>query len=152
MLPIGSLAPDFEAVLDDKSPFKLSALRGKKNVVLYFYPADFTPGCTAQACSFRDGYGQVRELDGVIYGVSGDAVDSHGRFREQHKLPFQLIADPEKKIHKLYNVGTFLGFLPARITYVIDKTGLVRAAFEHDVFVSRHLPDTLSALKLLHTK
>jgi peroxiredoxin Q/BCP len=149
MLKVGDEAPDFETVLDDGTRFRLSDLHGDKNVVLYFYPADFTGGCTAEACSFRDNYDTVKQYDAVILGVSRDSQDSHARFREKHSLGFPLIADEDQKIAAMYDAaGSFLGIRP-RVTYVIDKQGVIRAAFRHDIAIGRHLSDTLDALEEL---
>ena len=101
MLKEGTQAPDFKATLDSGESFSLSDQRGKQNVVLYFYPKDFTPGCTREACTFRDNYDDIKQYDAMIIGVSTDSVDSHQRFREKHELPFPLIADPDKKLVKL---------------------------------------------------
>ena len=147
MLREGTPAPDFEGALDDGSTFRLSELRGHKNVVLYFYPKDFTPGCTREACAFRDNYSDVEQHDAIIAGVSTDSVGSHQRFREHHELPFPLIADPEKRIVRLYDADGFLGITTARVTYVIDKEGVIRAALRHDFAVARHLPEVLDALE-----
>jgi peroxiredoxin Q/BCP len=150
MLKIGESAPDFDAVLDDGTPFRLSDLRGHKNILLYFYPADFTGGCTMQACKFRDNYDAIRAYDAVVIGVSVDSQDSHVRFREKHNLGFALVADEEHRIAGLYDAGgSFLGIRP-RITYVIDKQGVIRGAFRHDIMIGRHLADALSVLKTLH--
>ena len=152
MLRAGSIAPDFETVLDDGAPFRLSALRGDKNVVLYFYPADFTGGCTKEACSFRDSYDQVQRFDAVIVGVSRDSRERHAEFREAHGLKFPLISDPEGTIASLYNVKSMVPRLRPRVTFVIDKEGIIRDAFRHDFAIGRHLPDTLSALERIQAK
>lgn len=149
MLKIGQTAPDFETRLDDGSPFRLSDLRSEKNVVLYFYPADFTGGCTAQACSFRDNYDVVSRHDAMIVGVSSDSPDSHRSFREKHSLGFPLIADEDRRIAGLYEVKSSLPKIRPRITYVIDKQGVIRAAFRHDIAIGRHLSDTLATLEQL---
>jgi len=151
MLGVNTQAPDFETTLDDGTPFRLSELRGSSNVVLYFYPADFTGGCTAQACSFRDNYDTVKAYDAIIVGVSGDTAESHVEFREKNNLGFPLISDPDRKIADLYGVKSALPFIRPRITYVIDKQGVIRAAFRHDVAIGRHLSDTLEALEKLGT-
>jgi peroxiredoxin Q/BCP len=149
MLKVGDMAPDFETTLDDGTAFRLSDLRADKNVVLYFYPADFTGGCTAEACSFRDNYDTVKQYDAIIIGVSRDSQESHARFREKHSLGFPLIADEDQRVAGLYDAGgSFLGIRP-RITYVIDKQGIIRAAFRHDIAIGRHLSDTLEALEEL---
>ncbi len=147
MLKEGTPAPDFEAKLDNDAPFRLADYRGKKNVVLYFYPKDFTSGCTKEACAFRDNYEEVEQHNAVVVGVSSDQADSHQAFREKHNLPFPLIPDPEKQVIKLYDAGGFLGFITARVTYVIDKEGVIRAAFRHDFSISRHLTGVIEALR-----
>lgn len=149
MLKPGSVAPSFTATLEDGSPFDLAAFRGKQHVVLYFYPKDFTAGCTAQACAFRDNYSQIGEYGAVLFGISGDGEDSHTRFKERHSLPFPLIADPGRAVHRLYEVQGLLPFITPRITYVIDKAGVIRAAIRHDIRVTEHVPDVVEALKKL---
>lgn len=149
MLKPGTTAPEITATLEDGSPFDLASFRGKKHVVLYFYPKDFTGGCTAQACSFRDNYGLIGKYDAVLYGISGDSEDSHTRFREKHQLPFPLIADPGRAVHRLYEVQGLLPFMTPRITYVIDKAGVIQAAIRHDLRVTEHVPDVVEALKKL---
>lgn len=149
MLKEGTQAPDFDAEMAGGERFQLSSFRGQKHVVLYFYPKDFTPGCTKEACSFRDNYSQVEEHDAVIVGVSNDSAESHDSFRERHELPFPLVPDPGKRLIKLYEADGFLGMTTARITYVIDKEGTIRKAFRHDFAIGRHLDDTLNALRSL---
>lgn len=149
MLKEGTAAPDFEAELENGDAFKLADYRGRKNVVLYFYPKDFTPGCTREACTFRDNYGEVEQYDAVIVGVSADSAESHQEFRQKHELPFPLIPDPDKRVIKLYDADGLFGLMTARATYVIDKAGVVRAALRHDFAVSRHLPEVLDALRAI---
>src|SRR5512139_2297769 len=114
MLKTGTSAPQFTATLDDGTTFDLASFRGQKRVVIYFYPKDFTAGCTAQACSFRDNYA-------IIVGVSGDSEASHTSFKDQYGLPFPLIADPGRTIHRLYEAVGLLPWMTPRLTYVIDK-------------------------------
>ena len=146
MLKEGTTAPDFEGEADDGSTFHLSDFRGKKNVVLYFYPKDFTPGCTKEACNFRDESETMEKHDAIVVGVSADTAESHSSFKEQHKLTFPLIADPDKRIIKTYQAQGLLGLIPARITYIIDKQGVIRKSFRHDLSIGKHLSDTLAAL------
>ncbi len=147
MLKEGTIAPNIEATLGDGERFRLADHRGEKNVVLYFYPKDFTPGCTREACAFRDNYAELEQRDAVLVGVSADTAESHQAFREKHELPFPLIPDPEKRVVKLYQAQGFLGFMTARATYVIDKAGVIRAAFQHDFAIGRHLPQALDTLR-----
>ncbi|MBK6881187.1 MAG: peroxiredoxin [Elusimicrobia bacterium] len=149
MLKEGVVAPDFSAVLDDGQRFQLSAYKGEKNVVLYFYPRNFTPGCTRQACLFRDNYGGLDAYDAILVGISNNTADSHVRFRVKYKLPFPLIADPDKKLIELYDAKGPLGLLTARVTYVIDKVGVIRRVLRHDFAVNRHWPETRDALSAL---
>jgi peroxiredoxin Q/BCP len=147
MLAAGSPAPSFTARLDDGSEFSLDRQRGSKNVVLYFYPRDGSAGCTAEACSFRDSYAAIADYDAVIIGVSGDSEASHRVFKERNALGFPLISDPDGSLRALYDVKSVLPLLRPRITYVIDKQGVIRAAFRHDLAIGRHLSDTLAALE-----
>ena len=151
MLRTGNPAPDFTARLDDGTEFTLSSYRGKKHVVLYFYPKDFTPGCTAEACSFRDNYGRISAYDAIIVGVSADSSDSHTSFKEKHELPFPLASDPDGKLRDLYDAKGWIPWMPPRVTYVIDKEGVIRAAVRHDFRVTAHVPEVVEALEKLAT-
>lgn len=152
MLKAGTLAPEFEATLDDGTPFSLAAQRGSKHVVLYFYPKDFTPGCTAEACSFRDNYGAIAQHDAIIIGVSSDDAASHGEFRSKHELPFPLISDVDGRLRELYDAKGWIPWMPPRVTYVIDKEGVIRAAMRHDFRVTAHVPEVIEALEKLESK
>ncbi len=149
MLKAGQPAPDFEAPLDDGTTFRLSDFRGKKNVVLYFYPKAGTAGCTKQACTFRDNYEAVSAYNAVIVGVSTDTVDAQSDFKAQYNLGFPLVADPEKRVTKLYDALAMFGIIRARVTYVIDTEGIIRSAFRHDLAIDKHLVDVLEALKAI---
>jgi peroxiredoxin Q/BCP len=150
MLEVGTIAPDFEATLDDGTLFRLSDLRGKKNVVLYFYPAAFSGGCTRQACQFRDSYDAISDYDAVIIGVSKDTASKHTAFRERYNLGFPMIGATDGLLRN-YDVKTFLGYR-ARITYVIDKSGVIRSAFRHDIAIGRHVDDVLAALSQIEAR
>jgi peroxiredoxin Q/BCP len=149
MLTAGTTAPDFTAPLDDGSSFTLSASRGRKHVVLYFYPKDFTAGCTAQACSCRDSYGAIAAHDAIIVGVSSDGADSHASFKERHGLPFPLVADRDGWLRERYDVKGWIPWVPPRITYVSDKEGVIRAAIRHDFRVREHAPEAVAMLEQL---
>jgi len=130
MLKIGDKAPDFKVNDQDGEPVKLSQLRGKK-VVLYFYPRDMTPGCTAEACNLRDNYQSMVKKGYEILGVSTDNEKSHRKFIEKERLPFRLLADTEKSIHNAYGTWVeksmygrkYMG--TARMTFVIDENGII---------------------------
>ena len=149
MLKPGTTAPQFSATLDDGTTFDLSAYRGQKNVVLYFYPKDFTPGCTSQACSFRDNYARIEEHDAIIIGVSGDTETSHASFKDKYELPFRLAADPTKEVHRLYQAVGLIPWITPRVTYVIDKEGVIRSSIRHDFRVKEHVPEVVAALELI---
>jgi peroxiredoxin Q/BCP len=146
----GQPAPDFELTSDSGETVKLSALRGKP-VVLYFYPKDDTPGCTAQACGIRDAYGEFEEAGAVVLGVSPDSESSHVKFKEKYGLPFTLLADADHAVAELYGVWgektfagkTYLGV--NRSTFVIGADGNV-ARVMHDVKPASHADDVLAAL------
>jgi thioredoxin-dependent peroxiredoxin len=150
MLEKGQPAPDFELASDSGETVRLSDLRGH-SVVLYFYPKDDTPGCTAQACDLRDVYGDFRERGAVVLGVSPDDVASHARFKEKHSLPFSLLADPEHLIAEDYGVWVernrygrkSMGI--KRSTFVIDADGNVEAAL-YGVKPEGHADRVLAAL------
>jgi peroxiredoxin Q/BCP len=146
MLKAGTPAPDFTATLDDGSEFHLASFRGSKNVVLYFYPKDFTAGCTKEACAFRDNYDEIGQHNAIIVGISADDQASHEGFRTKHGLPFQLIADPERRVIGLYDARGMLG-MTARVTYVIDTEGVIRAALRHELLIGRHVPSVVRALE-----
>ncbi|MFQ5833623.1 MAG: peroxiredoxin [Candidatus Thorarchaeota archaeon] len=131
MLRIGEKAPDFETTDESGADFRLSAYRGQK-LVLYFYPRDFTPGCTAEACSIRDSY-QLFEGSGIpIFGISGGSANLHQRFRKKYELPFHILMDENLEIAKLYGVFSRLGILGMgvkRVTFLIDEQGKIQAIF-----------------------
>jgi len=131
MLQVGDTAPDFDTEDDEGRRFKLSEYRGKK-IVLYFYPKDFTPGCTAEACSIRDSY-QLFEGSGIpIFGISGGSAELHQKFRGKYKLPFNILMDEDLAIAKLYDAYSkldILGMGVRRITYLISEDGKIEAIF-----------------------
>jgi thioredoxin-dependent peroxiredoxin len=120
---------------------------GKKPVVLYFYPKDDTPGCTKEACAFRDDYDQFEKLDAQVIGISSDSVDSHRRFAKKHNLPFTLLSDEGSKVRRLYGVPNTFGLFPGRVTYVIDEEGVVRHIFSSQLGVEQHVEEALKALQ-----
>ncbi len=131
MLKIGDVAPDFETSDESGTTFKLSNHKGSK-IVLYFYPKDFTPGCTAEACSIRDSY-HLFEGSGIpIYGISGGSAETHMKFRKKYNLPFPILMDEDLEIAKLYDAYSkldLIGMGVKRVTYLIDETGKIEAIF-----------------------
>ena len=147
ILRVGQPAPLFSGKLDDGAEFRLKDYAGKANVVLYFYPKDDTMGCTREACAFRDSYDAIKKRDAVLVGVSSDSEESHKSFKEKNSLPFPLLADPEKKIIKAYDTLGF-GFLPTkRVTYLIDKKGIIQGIFRHELAMDKHRDDVLNWLE-----
>lgn len=148
ILHIGDSAPDFELPDQQGKRVRLSAFHGKKNVVLYFYPKDETPGCTREACRFRDEYEVFSQYDTEVIGVSFDSVKSHQRFTANRKLPFLLLSDRKKAVAKVYGVKSSLfGLLPGRETFVIDKKGIIRGHFVSQFQAERHIDEALKVVK-----
>jgi len=150
MVKEGNKAPDFSGKNQEGKLVKLSSFKGKKNVILYFYPKDMTPGCTTEACDFRDQYKQFKNT--TILGVSIDSPERHQKFIAKYNLPFDLIADENKKIVEKYGVWqekklygkTFMGII--RSTFIIDKNGVIYKIFTK-VKVKEHVEEVLHFLK-----
>jgi len=149
---VGSLAPDFVLAADDETTVRLSDLRGQR-VVLYFYPKDDTPGCTTQACGFRDNHVEIAEKNAVVFGISPDGVKSHVKFRTKFNLPFRLLADEEHKVAELYGVWgeksmygkTYFGII--RSHFVVDEEGRI-ADVRYHVSPEDSVQGALAALDL----
>ncbi len=146
---MGSIAPDFTLPSQSGQTVSLKDFIGEKPVVLFFYPKDDTPGCTKQACAFRDDYGGFKKLDAEVIGISSDSVESHRRFAAKHDLPYTLLSDEEKKVRKLYGVPNVFGLFPGRVTYVIDREGIVRHVFSSQLGAEKHVEEALKALGYL---
>lgn len=147
MLEVNQPAPDFTLPTTSGKPFRLSDQRGR-NVVLYFYPKDDTPGCTTQACSFRDQYEEFLDLGAEVVGVSSDSETSHQAFARKHKLPFPLLADEKGEVRKLYEVPrAMLGLIPGRVTFLIDKEGIIRYIFNSLSGAADHVANTKAELQ-----
>jgi thioredoxin-dependent peroxiredoxin len=147
-LRIGERAPDFEKTTHKGETLSLAQLRGQKAVVLYFYPKDETPGCTAEACSFRDAYEDFTDAGAVVIGVSPDSLDKHEQFAAHHRLPFELISDEDGALRREYDVSpSMLGLLPGRVTYVIDREGTIQHVFNSQIQARRHVSEALAVVK-----
>lgn len=146
-LNIGDIVPYFELNDQKGELFKSDTVIGQKPVVAYFYPKDETPGCTAEACSFRDSYEDFKDLGAEVIGISSDSIGSHKRFAQRHRLPFILLADTKKKVQRLFKLPKLLfGLYTKRITFVIDKEGKV--VYVHDsLLATSHIKKALKALK-----
>ena len=141
--------PLFEAKDQNGNNFHIESVLGQKVLIIYFYPKDDTPGCTRQACFFRDQYEEFKDLGAEVIGISGDGMKSHAAFAEKYNLPFTLLSDEDKSLRKLFGVqANFLGLLPGRVTYVVDKKGIVRLVFD-SMNAESHFPKVLEAVKKL---
>ena len=145
---VGDQAPDFNGPTSDGSRLRLKDFAGKKNVVLYFYPKDDTPGCTKEACSFRDNLRSIRNSGAEIIGVSVDSTESHAKFAKKYSLPFPLVSDEDKRISTAYGVLRDHGLSTNRVTFLIDKNGKVAKIFPK-VDVTQHTEEVTAALREL---
>jgi len=146
-IKVGDTIPDIVLRNQNGELFDLKKETEGKNVVLYFYPKDDTPGCTAQACSFRDQFEDFTQANAVVIGISGQSVESHKAFAEKHQLTFTLLSDEDNAIRKKFGVPTNLfGLLPGRVTYVIDKSGKVLYIFNSQSNISGHIEKSLGIL------
>ncbi len=148
MIRAGERAPAFSGRTAAGETVSLDDFLGSRSLVLYFYPKDGTPGCTREACSFRDGAGEIEAAGGAVVGVSMDRPDAHRRFAERHGLGFPLLSDPDGSICKAYGVARLGGWLwPRRVTFVIDPAGIVRRVIESELDIAAHLDGALAALR-----
>ncbi|XP_028782729.1 peroxiredoxin Q, chloroplastic [Neltuma alba] len=143
----GSKPPPFTLKDQDGKPVSLNKFKGKP-VVVYFYPADETPGCTKQACAFRDSYEKFKKAGAEVIGISGDDSSSHKAFAKKYRLPFTLLSDQGNKVRKEWGVkGDFFGALPGRETYVLDKNGVVQLIYNNQFQPEKHIDETLKLLQ-----
>ena len=146
---VGDKAPDFTLPAQSGEPVRLRDRIGQRVIVLYFYPKDETTGCTAEACAFRDSHEVFTAAGAEAIGVSSDSVDRHAAFAGKYNLPFTLVSDAGGKVRKAYGVPATLGFIPGRVTYVIDRTGTVRHVFNSMTNIDRHVKDALAVVRQL---
>jgi peroxiredoxin Q/BCP len=144
---VGDKAPDFSLPSCTDERVTLSQFFGKKNIVIFFYPMDDSPVCSREAEAFRNKYVLFKELDAEVIGISAQSVKSHQAFAYRHGLPFILLSDADNSVRKLYGVSTTLGVVPGRVTFVIDKAGVVRHVFVSQFHTAKHAEEALSALK-----
>ena len=146
---LNQAAPDFTREAHNGQQVHLADYRGKSVVVLYFYPMDGSPVCTKEACSFRDAFEDFTKLGAVVIGVSADSSERHRAFAQQQRLPFLLLSDPDGSLRKAYQVPKALGILPGRVTYVIDKAGLVRHVFSALLSAEQHVAEAIEVVRKL---
>ncbi|MCI4670818.1 MAG: peroxiredoxin [Bacteroidia bacterium] len=151
-LNIGDQAPSFTLPNQKGEMVSLDEFKGKKALVVYFYPKNETPGCTAEACGFRDSYEDFLEAGAEVIGISADSTKSHQKFASNRDLPFILLSDRNHKVRKAYGVKSLLGILPARETFVLDNQGIVRHKFASQGQIGRHIKDALTIVQELSDK
>lgn len=143
----GDKIPTFVSVDQNGNQFDIASLLGNKPLVIYFYPKNFTPGCTKEACSFRDRYEDFKDLGAEVIGISGDTSNSHARFVSKYNLPFIMLEDTAGRIKKLFEVkGDLMGLIPGRETFVIDKKGKLILRYD-SMNATSHIPKALNALR-----
>ena len=140
---VGDVAPDFALPDATGEIVRLSDFRGKTEVVLFFYPKDNSPACTAQACSFRDSFEDFQQAGATVIGISGDSEGSHRLFARLWKLPFVLLSDRQGEVRNQYGVPRTLGIFPGRVTYLIDREGIVRHIFSSAFQPGKHVTEML---------
>jgi len=151
-IQVGDKAPDFTLPSQSGEPVRLYDRLGEQVVVLYFYPKDNTPGCTAEARAFRDSYEAFTNAGAQVIGVSSDSVARHVGFAHQHNLPFTLLSDQGGRVRKNYGVPATFGVLPGRVTYVIDRGGTVRHVFNSMTHIDQHISEALAVVRRLQAE
>jgi peroxiredoxin Q/BCP len=146
-ITISDTIPDFKLTDQNGNEFDINTVKGKKNIVIYFYPKNFTPGCTKEACSFRDSYEDFESLGATVIGISSDSKTSHERFAKKYNLPFVLLSDENGSVKRKFGVkNNLLGLLPGRETYVVDTSGKVIYVF-NSMNAERHIKKALEVLQ-----
>jgi peroxiredoxin Q/BCP len=144
----GSKIPAFRLKDQDGNWLDINDLIEEKNLVIYFYPKDDTPGCTKEACSFRDQFEDFKDVGAEVTGISADSVESHRQFADKHRLKFRLLSDTDNQVRKAFGVPAgFLGLLPGRVTYIVDKTGTVQHIINSQLDATKHVTEALKILK-----
>ena len=147
---VGSTVPSFSLKDQFGKDFDITLVKGKKNLVIYFYPKDDSPGCTKEACSFRDQFEVFSEYDAIIIGISAQSVKSHLDFANKYRLNYTLLSDEGNNVRKLFGVPTnLLGLLPGRVTYIVNKSGKVVFIFNSQIQAEKHIEEAIRILKEL---
>ena len=146
-IKVGDRVPNFSLPSQTGTTVNISDLIGKKSLVIYFYPKDDTPGCTAESCAFRDSYEVFTDAGAEVIGISADSPQSHQQFAQKYNLPFTLLSDSDNRVRKLFGVPSTLFFLPGRVTYIIDQEGIVRHIFDSMLDFKAHVTESLNTIK-----
>ncbi|MFT4752830.1 MAG: peroxiredoxin Q/BCP [Salibacteraceae bacterium] len=151
LLTIGDSIPLFELPQEDSQIFNIENVIGKKNLVIYFYPMDDTPGCTKEACKFRDDFEDFTDLDAMVIGISSDSPESHAQFAAKNNLPFTLLSDEDSAVRSLFGVqGNFMGLIPGRVTFIVDKQGIIQHVFNSLTNAEQHVAEAKMVLQNLN--
>lgn len=143
---VGQIAPNFSLLDQNRQQVTLADYRGQ-NVVLFFYPKDHSPVCTAEACAFRDSYEAFCEAGAVVIGISADSPETHQSFVKRNRLPYALLSDSDSSVHQLYGAKTMFGLMNNRVTFVIDREGIIRHRYADMMNGAIHITETLKILK-----
>jgi len=146
-IKVGDKLPKFTLKDAQGQKVDITSYIGKKNLVIFFYPKNFSPVCTIEVCSFRDNYDEFRNLDAEVIGISADNGSSHAKFIKDYNLPFVLLCDENKAVRKLLGVKATMGILDGRVTYVIDKEGIIKKIISSQLDAKKHISQTLALLK-----
>jgi peroxiredoxin Q/BCP len=143
----GDQLPEFTAIDQNGEEFNSNTLQGRA-AVIYFYPKDETPGCTREACMFRDHFEEFTQAGATVVGISGDSPKSHKKFAEKHRLPFTLLTDKKRQLEKLFGVSrSVLGLLPGRETFIFDKNGKLKRRFNSQFNINSHISEALESIQ-----
>ena len=146
----GDKVPAFSLPDENGKMFDIHEVLGEHILVIYFYPKDDTPGCTTEACTFRDHFEDLTDAGAVVIGISSDSPQSHKRFKEKYQLPFTLLSDQDKKVRDLFGVpSTLMGLLPGRVTYIIDRDGVIKHVFNSQLNAAEHVEVAQNIIKQL---
>jgi peroxiredoxin Q/BCP len=149
MANVGDKIPDFQLKNENDEMINIADYQGQP-MVIFFYPKDDSPGCTIEACAFRDSFQDFTDAGVTVFGVSVDSPKSHTAFKAKHRLPYTLLSDEGNKLRKKFNVPTdMFGLMPGRVTYVIDKAGIVQHLFKSQLKVEQHVQEALEVIKRL---
>jgi len=151
MLKVGNVAPEFVLPDENGNDVSLTQLLEESALILYFYPADFTPGCTKEACAIRDMHDDIMSVGLQVVGISPQDEESHRRFKDEHNLPFTLVCDPDKVAIRMYDADGPLGFGVRRITYLVSQGQKIQAAMEANVQIDKHREFIKKAVMLRET-
>ncbi|MFM6946823.1 MAG: peroxiredoxin [Flavobacteriales bacterium] len=151
-LQIGDTCPAFSLPDSQGKQVEIASYLGKKILVIFFYPKDDTPGCTKEACAFRDAYADFLDLGCEVFGISSDSSDSHAAFQNKHNLPYPLLSDQQKKVRQLFGVpGNLFGLIPGRVSYVVDLDSKIAGIFNSQTNPVGHIDEAIKVVKNLLT-